>query len=56
MTDTAPISTKLTLALRFVKNFYIEFNENQANRIVADTRSWTDVITKKKKAFLFAAS
>jgi len=33
MTDTSPIFTKLTIALQlFVKNFYIEFNENQANR------------------------
>jgi len=32
MTHTAPIFTKLTLALTlFVKNFYIEFHENPAN-------------------------
>ena len=37
MPDSALIVTQLTLALQhFVKNFYIEFNENQAKCIIAD--------------------
>jgi len=48
MPDSAPIFTQLTLTVpHFVKNFYIELNENQANCTITDKRSWTDVVKKK---------
>jgi len=54
MPDSAPIVTQLTLALpNFVNNFYIEFNESQANCIVADKWSWTDMVLKKRRSFCY---
>ena len=40
--ESQPIYTKLTFALPFVKNAYLEFHEHSSNCLVADTESQTE--------------
>jgi hypothetical protein len=57
MPSIAPIFTKFTLAQHlFVKNSQSEFLENLTDGLVADTRSWSDVVSALGVTFYFVKS